>query len=902
MSVPINPNDFMDGNWHHIAATYDASSKRAIYRDGAKLAEEQSGVSLYYPPAFFGSHLAIGSYFDGTNATLYYSGGIDEVRVWNGARSADQICQTLNQRLTGNEWGLAGYWRFDEGTGTTTADSSGHGLTGVLVNSPGWIASGAMNAVPFVTTGLASNITATAASLTGNASICGLATSAWFEYGTSVSYGQSTPPVMLGNGTHPAPFVQTISSLNPDTLYHFRALAMNSGGQGAGADQQFVTAGPPKVITLGPASVTPNAVTLQASIDPDGLATLAWVEWGTSTSYGTVTATQTLSGSGGISTVVQSLSGLVAGQTYHYRALATNNAGAGFGQDQTFTPAFSSSFPGCFVIGGSVAWGDYDRNGYLDLLVTGGTYTNTHTCLFRNDGGALSYVPDLSGSGPGSAGLPPVQSGTAMWGDFDNDGALDVLLAGYTDVWATSPSTQVSLNRMGLFTNSLAGFVGVGRACAAVGDYNNDGFLDFVIAGSTTGYNETASPTNVLYRNNGDGTFTDVQGRLAAVFDGAMAWGDFDNDGQLDLAIIGNTGSEYITRIYHNDGGVFTDIGANLPGVCCGSVAWGDYDNDGQLDLLLLGQTNADINSAICRIYRNEGGTFTDIGAGLPGVSLGAAAWGDYDGDGYLDVLLTGHDNTLPGPPYQMDTARIFRNNQGIFSDIQTGLQGVNSSAVAFGDYDNDGRLDLAVLGWWLGVQVYRNFVPQPATNLFAPSAPSGLTSAVSNNSVVLRWKAASDAHTPTAGLTYNVRIGSTMGGMQIVAPESDPATGKRRVPQMGNAEHRLFTILTNLPPGVYYWSVQAVNNSFAGSAWAPEQTLRKEARPQVVSLSVESGPSYLLRFIGSSGMSYTVEASTNLNYWLALSNVAAASDGSFSFLDTGATNLQARFYRLRVP
>jgi Concanavalin A-like lectin/glucanases superfamily/FG-GAP-like repeat len=896
----------MDGNWHHVAGTYDSYSRRAIYRDGAKLAEEQSGG--YYPPAFLGPNLAIGSYFDGTSASHYYSGGIDEVRVWTRARSADEICQTLNQRLIGNEPGLAGYWRFDEGVGTTTGDSSGHGLTGLLVNNPNWVASGAMNAVPVETTGLASNITAHAASLTGSGSICGLATSAWFEYGTSVSYGQSTPPVTLGNGTHPAPFVQTISSLNPDTLYHFRALAMNSGGQGAGADQQFVTAGPPRVITLGPASVTPNAVTLQASIDPDGLATLAWFEWGTSTSYGTVTATQTLSGSGGISTVVQSLSSLVAGQTYHYRALGTNDAGTAFGQDQTFTPAFSSSFLGCFISDGSVAWGDYDRNGYMDLLVTGGTYTNTHTCLFRNDGGALSYVPDLSGSGPGSAGLPPVQSGTAMWGDFDNDGALDVLLAGYTDVWRTSPSTQVALNRMGLFTNFLAGFVGVGRACAAVGDYNNDGFLDFVIAGTTTSYNETASPTNVLYRNNGDGTFTDVQGRLPAVFDGAMAWGDFNNDGQLDLAIIGNTGSEYITRIYRNDGGVFTDIGANLPGVCCGSVVWGDYDNDGQLDLLLLGQTNADVNSAICRIYRNNGGIFTDIGAGLPSVSAGAAAWGDYDGDGQLDVLLTGHDNTLPGPPYQTATARIFHNNQGVFSDIQTGLAGVSSSAVAFGDYDNDGQLDLAVLGvlgaspGLPGLQVYRNFVLQPATNLFAPSAPTGLTSAVSNNSVVLSWKPASDAHTPTPGLTYNLRIGTTAAGLQIVAPQSDTATGKRRVPQMGNAEHRLFTILTNVPSGVYYWSVQAVNNSFAGSPWTPEQTFRKEARPQVVSLSVQSGPSYLLRFIGSSGASYTIEASTNMIYWLALSNVAAASDGSFNFLDTGATNLQARFYRLRVP
>jgi len=389
MGVGINPNDFMDGKWHHIAGTYSADSTRAIYRDGQKIAEMHSGGN--YPPSILGSHLAIGAISDGTSAGGFFAGGIDEVRIWTKARTADEICQTLNQRLAGNEPFLAGYWRFDEGTGVTTSDSSGHGLAGVLVGSPSWIASGALNAIPVVATGAASNITANAAVLTGSASVCSLATSAWFEYGTNSSYGWSTSPVAVGQGTRPASFVQVVSGLDPDTVYHFRAWAINFGGASPGPDQEFRTAGPPKLSTLPPFSVTPTAATLQASVDPDGLETTVWFEWGTNVSYGTATPFQFLSPFAK-STVFQPITGLVSGITYHYRAVGTNAAGIVVGQDQLFTPAFSNTFVGCWgASDGSVAWDDYDGNGQLDLLVTAGDSTNVHTCLFRN-GRAISFL------------------------------------------------------------------------------------------------------------------------------------------------------------------------------------------------------------------------------------------------------------------------------------------------------------------------------------------------------------------------------------------------------------------------------------------------------------------------------------------------------------------------------
>ncbi len=186
------------------------------------------------------------------------------------------------------------------------------------------------------------------------------------------------------------------------------------------------------------------------------------------------------------------------------------------------------------------------------------------------------------------------------------------------------------------FTDIAAGLPGVTSGSVAWGDYDNDGDLDILITGYADGLIRIAR----VYRND-DGAFTDIIAGLPAVYDGNAAWGDYDRDGDLDILITGDPGSGYLARVYRNDGGVFVDIMAGLPGVKVGSAVWGDYDNDGDLDILLTGEDTG--SSQITRIYRNDGGVFTDIMAGLPGVYLGSAAWGDVDGDGDLDILLTGN-------------------------------------------------------------------------------------------------------------------------------------------------------------------------------------------------------------------------------------------------------------------
>ena len=189
------------------------------------------------------------------------------------------------------------------------------------------------------------------------------------------------------------------------------------------------------------------------------------------------------------------------------------------------------------------------------------------------------------------------------------------------------------------------------------------------------------------------------------------------------------------------------------------SAEWGDCDNDGDLDILLTGDTGS---GDISRIYRNDEGSFTDVGADLPGVEYSSAVWGDYDNDGDLDILLTG----LPGVGY-----------------------------------------------------IYRNNIPVANT---VPAVPSGLEALTGTGEVWFSWDPGSDGVTPEAGLSYNLRIASVDD--TINAPMAEFPGGYRLLPAFGNScQTTGWHLEADLPDGVYGWSVQIIDHTFAGSPFATE-------------------------------------------------------------------------------
>ena len=262
------------------------------------------------------------------------------------------------------------------------------------------------------------------------------------------------------------------------------------------------------------------------------------------------------------------------------------------------------------------------------------------------------------------------------------------------------------------FTITPVNLPQVYASSVAWGDYDNDGYLDIAIIGTTTAVADSLDlKKNVarIFHNNGDGTFTeDTAAHLMPVCIGTIAWGDYDNDGNLDLLYGGvDTLNNQVTKLYHNDGnGKFTTFTENTSSTfhssSYGCVTWGDYNNDGFLDILVSG---VDLGSAlaVAKLYQNnKNGTFTEVtSAVLQGVNgLSKVSFGDYDNDGFKDILLNGRTTRDWSNPQSM--TKLYHNNGGTGSfteDTAAHFVGVAHGPTAFGDFNNDGFLDVLDMG-----------------------------------------------------------------------------------------------------------------------------------------------------------------------------------------------------------
>lgn len=196
------------------------------------------------------------------------------------------------------------------------------------------------------TTSAATNVAAYSATLNGSVNPGGLTTSVYFQYGTTTSYGLTTATQSQTGNTF-RNVSANISSLMPNHVYHFRVVATNSGGTTYGSDRTFTTlsaTGPP-VVTTNPATfIASFSGTLNGSLDPHGLTTNVYFQYGTTTGYGLTTAPQSQSGNT-YRNISVNISGLLASHVYHFRIVATNSAGTRYGTDRTFTTLTATGAP-----------------------------------------------------------------------------------------------------------------------------------------------------------------------------------------------------------------------------------------------------------------------------------------------------------------------------------------------------------------------------------------------------------------------------------------------------------------------------------------------------------------------------------------------------------------------------
>ncbi|HET7416578.1 MAG TPA: hypothetical protein VFJ61_02980 [Solirubrobacterales bacterium] len=190
---------------------------------------------------------------------------------------------------------------------------------------------------PVVSTGSASAVGESEATLNGTVNPSEQETSYFFEYGTSVAYGQKTPEAAAGSGSAPVSKSATVGGLSAATTYHFRLVAKNATGTTFGSDRSFATAGPPSATTDPATAVSDTGATLNGSVNPHGFQTTYFFNYGTTAAYSQKTPA---SGSGngmGVSSVSAHLAGLSPETTYHFQLVAESAAGTIAGADRTFT-------------------------------------------------------------------------------------------------------------------------------------------------------------------------------------------------------------------------------------------------------------------------------------------------------------------------------------------------------------------------------------------------------------------------------------------------------------------------------------------------------------------------------------------------------------------------------------
>jgi hypothetical protein len=452
--------------------------------------------------------------------------------------------------------------------------------------------------------------------------------------------------------------------------------------------------------------------------------------------------------------------------------------------------------PGGNMAGGSIL-DDFNGDGLIDVFTsTADPARGARLFINRGDG----RFDDRSGR----AGLEgQIAALNCNQADYDNDGDLDVYLmrGGWENAIRPSLLRNEGDGRFTDVTEASGVGVPISSQSAAWGDFDNDGDLDLFVAGEYLPYQPDASspgaslpvpdPRNCcrLYRNNGGGTFTDVAlaaGVLNERRAKGAAWGDYDGDGRPDL-YVSNIGQE--NRLYHNNGdGTFTDVAPELgvtEPINSFSCWFFDYDNDGRQDLFVNGFKSTLSNVIRShlgqpaegerpRLYHNEGPSgFRDVTkeTGLDRILLVMGSnFGDIDNDGYLDMYLgTGQ----PAYFYVVPNVMLKNVEGKRFEDVTTStgtghLQ--KGHGISFADYDRDGDVDIFLSsgGATPGDEAHNILFQNPGHGNHWINVK--LTGTRSNRSAI-GAQVRVDLPTPSGGLTSRHRVigsGSSFGGNSL--------------------------------------------------------------------------------------------------------------------------------------
>jgi len=378
---------------------------------------------------------------------------------------------------------------------------------------------------------------------------------------------------------------------------------------------------------------------------------------------------------------------------------------------------FKMQFSEAWVTPG-VAWGDYDDDGYQDIYFSNGTqgyqWTND---LYKNNGNETFTRQ----SSAGTIVTDSYTHGGASWGDFDNDGDLDLVLANpFTRSSGFTNYSRVTLyrnNNNGTFssvsTSPLTDEQTTSKVMVGWVDFNNDRYLDVMVSNANF---QGIAQNYTMYVNNQNGTFSSVSNNITSNAKSArsgFSWADFDDDGDQDVVTCSGAPGQN-TTLWMNTGSNWTGYVLIASGAGIGKdtqgASWGDYDNDGDLDVFVANWGDQSAGAPEQNyLFRNDGKdgsgnpifTRLDATSGIGEIVTdtdysGAAGWADLDNDSDLDLFVGNDGGYAAG--YR---SRIYLNDgDGTFTRLSNTIFADSASFVrsgAWADYNNDGFMDILV-------------------------------------------------------------------------------------------------------------------------------------------------------------------------------------------------------------
>ena len=463
-----------------------------------------------------------------------------------------------------------------------------------------------------------------------------------------------------------------------------------------------------------------------------------------------------------------------------------------------------------------------------------------------------------------------LENGAVTWGDYDRDGDQDVAVMGTGNNGAV---TKLYQNNKGVFEDTNQNFAELYGGDISWVDLNKDGWIDLVVSG----FNATAQ-TKVYINNKGTSFTPSDEYGLPQLYSSKMAWGDLDNDGDIDLAISGIDKDEnYVFNILYkedNQNKFMIEPKANSQGFINGDLKIVDIDLDGDNDIIYNGenssgqpisntiynsyirtnlnnnynynQTTLNLKNSVIEVAKMNAtqGNLTVLSSGVDASGVnqfysnnllegtegagenrfqklknGDIAVADYNNDGTNDVLLTGEDAS--GVP---TTKLYFQSTDRKYKLSPIALEGLRNSTANWVDYDGDGDLDLFLTGTSATTGVKSLLYVSDIANKknVAPPTVTGLIAEdLGNGNIKFKWSVPKDDYSKNLG--YVIKLGTTPGGTELSNTESNLTTGARLITKPAAIYTDFYEI--QLDPGKYYWSVQAVDTGLKGGAFSTEDS-----------------------------------------------------------------------------